>query len=64
MIWWAYAGFSGAVVCSIVLMALIIGVPQNALMQIATAAASIMLGAAIFAHIAVIMLRRPKRTPH
>ena len=61
MIWWAYAGLSGAVVGSVVLMALIIGVPQNALMQIATTTASVMLGGAIVVNIAAMMLRGPRR---
>ena len=61
MIWWAYAGLSGAVVGSVVLMAWIIGVPQHALMQIATTTASVMLGGAILANIAAIMFRGPKR---
>ncbi len=61
MILWAYAGLSGAVVGSIVLMAWIIGVPQNALVQIATTSASVMLGAAMLANIAVIMFRASKR---
>ena len=61
MIWWAYAGLSGAVVASIVLVAFLIGVPQNALVQIATTAASVMLGGAMLANIAAILMRGPKR---
>jgi len=61
MVWWAYAGLSGAVVGSVVLMAFIIGVPQSALVQIATATASVMLGGAMLANIALVMLRGPKR---
>ncbi len=60
MIWWAYAGLSGAIVSSFVFVAWIVGVPANALVQLAVATASVMLTGAMLASLAAIMFRRPR----
>ena len=61
MIWWAYAGLSGAILSSIVLTVWLIGAPASALVQIATTTASVMLAGAMIANIAAIMVRNSKR---
>jgi len=61
MIWWAYAGLSGAIVSSVVLTTWLIGAPASALVQIATTTASLMLAGAMIANIATIMVRGSKR---
>jgi uncharacterized membrane protein YeaQ/YmgE (transglycosylase-associated protein family) len=62
MIWWAYAGLSGAIVSSFVFLAWIVGVPANALAQLAIATASVMLIGAMIASLAAAAFRR--RPPH
>ena len=59
MIWWAYAGFSGSIVMSLVMVAWTIGVPSNAIMQLAVATSSMLLGGAMLANLCTIVLRRP-----
>jgi uncharacterized membrane protein YeaQ/YmgE (transglycosylase-associated protein family) len=61
MIWWAYAGLSGAIVSSLVFVAWIVGVPASALAQLAIATASIMLiGAMVVTLAAAAFRRRPR----
>jgi len=62
MIWWAYAGLSGAVVFSIVLTALTIGAPTGAIVQLSVWSASVMLGLAMLANILATATRR-RRPP-
>jgi hypothetical protein len=63
MIWWAYAGLSGAIVLSLVFIAWIVGVPANALMQLAVATASVMLiGAMVVSLTAAAFRRRPRHS--
>jgi len=58
MIWWAYAGFSGAILISVVLMALTMGMPSAVILQLTVAIGSVMLGGAMFASLCLLALRR------
>lgn len=63
MIWWAYAGLSGAIVSSLVFVAWIVGVPANALVQLAVASSSVMLiGAMVASLTAAAFRRRPRHS--
>jgi hypothetical protein len=58
MIWWAYAGLTGTIVLSLVLVAWIVGVPANGLMQLAIATTTLMLVTGMLVSLAVVAVRR------
>lgn len=58
MVWLAYAGFTGAVVFSILLLAWTIGVPSEAMVQLAVTTTAVMLGCGMVMNLCIVALRR------
>jgi hypothetical protein len=58
MVWRAYAGLSGAVVLSVVVLALTMGMPTKSIMQVAGATSAVMLGGAMFATLCFMAFRK------
>jgi hypothetical protein len=64
MIWWGYAGFSGAVVFSLALLAAIMGLrTETVLSLVAQSGASLLAFGAVVHVCAIGMRRRPKLPP-
>ncbi len=61
MIWSAYAGLAGAIVLSMVFLAWIVGVPQEALVRIAVQGTAFFMGFGMFIHLCALALRRRGR---
>ncbi len=64
MIWWGYAGFSGAIVISMAMLASIIGVQTDAVLSISARAAGALLVLGVSVHLIALMMRpRPPKRP-
>jgi hypothetical protein len=64
MVWWGYAGFSGAVVFSLVLLAAIMGLRTETVMSLAAQSGASLLAFGLVVHVCAIgMRRRPKLPP-
>jgi hypothetical protein len=61
MIWSAYAGLAGTVVASLVLLAWIVGVPQEALVRIAVQGSAAFMALGMLVHLTAIAVRRRGR---
>ena len=59
MIWWAYAGLSGAITFSLLSAAWMMGMPKDALVNLVIHVSLIMLALAMVANILGILFRRP-----
>ena len=64
MIWWGYAGFSGAIVISLALLAFIVGVSVEGILALTANTASALLAFGILVHACALGLRRRRRTHH
>ena len=58
MIWLGYAGLSGAIVFSVALVALVMGMPSAMIVRLAIETAVLLLGAAMMASVFFNVLRR------
>lgn len=58
MIWLGYAGFSGAIVTSLAILATIVGVSTETVMSLVAWSAGILFGAGAFIHLAIYGLKR------
>ena len=64
MVWLGYAGLSGAIVFSMALLAWIVGLRGEAVLQLVTYAGASLLALGLIVHLCAITLRpRPKRPP-
>lgn len=63
MIWLGYAGFSGAIVISIAMLASIIGVQTDVVLSIAARAAGALLVLGVSVHLVALMMRRRPKAP-
>jgi F0F1-type ATP synthase assembly protein I len=61
MIWRAYAALSGAIVLSVVVLAMTMGMPEKWIMQLAVGTSAVMLANAMFVTLCVAAFRRRKR---
>lgn len=61
MIWSAYAALAGAIVASMVLLAWIVGVPQESLMRIAVQGSAFFMALGMLVHLFAIAVRRRRR---
>jgi hypothetical protein len=59
MIWWAYAGLSGAIVFSVLSAAWMMGMPKDGLVNLVIDSSLLMLAVAMLANILGIVFRRP-----
>jgi hypothetical protein len=64
MIWSAYAGLAGTVVASLVLLAWIVGVPQEALVRIAVQGSAAFMAVGMLVHLTAIAVRRRGSRSH
>lgn len=64
MIWWGYAGLSAAILFSLVLIALIIGVSTGTVLALAANTATVLLALGVFVHVCAITLRNRRRSYH
>jgi len=64
MIWWGYAGLSGAIISSLVLIALIIGVSTESILALVANTGAALLAVGMLVHLCVIALRNRRRSHH
>jgi hypothetical protein len=64
MIWWGYVGLSGAVIFSLVVVALIVGVSTEDILALVANTAALLLAFGMFVHLCAIAVRNRLRRPH
>jgi hypothetical protein len=63
MIWWGYAGLSAAIVFSLVLIALIVGVSTEDILALVANTGAALLALGAFVHLCAIIVRNNRRRP-
>jgi hypothetical protein len=61
MIWSAYAGLAGTIVVSLVFLAWIVGVPEQAMIRIAVQGTAFFMAIGMIVHLCAIAIRRRTR---
>jgi hypothetical protein len=62
MIWWGYAGLSGAIVVSLALIAVIVGVSVEGILALAANAGAGLLALGLLVHLGALAVRNLRRS--